>query len=1045
MKINLLKSILCGVLFAFTAQATPSFAQDEPRPYWEDETRFEEHKEAGHATYIPYSSRREMMSDPYFQTPWTEPQSSLYMSLNGTWKFNFVESTEERPLTFQEDEFDASAWDNIQVPSNWEMQGYGMPLYCNVEYPHDNQPPFIRRREPYKDYGVNPVGSYRRTFTLPENWDGKRIFVHFGGIYSAAFVWVNGEYVGYTQGANNDHEFDITKATRKGENNISVQVIRWSDGSYLECQDMFRMSGIYRDVYLFATPNVFIRDHYLTSSLEAPAYNRGTLSLEATLASRGTMDKKLEYTFRAELMNPAGKIIQDKSLKFNYKSNISAEFEDAKANFKFDLEDIEPWTAETPNLYTVILSLYNKKGELTETMSTKYGFRHIEIKDRLVYINGQRIMFKGANRHDSHPMLGRAVDVESMLNDVVMYKQNNLNTIRTSHYPNQAKMYAMFDYYGLYVVDEADIECHANTGLSSVRSWAPAFADRARRMVLRDRNHPSVTFWSLGNESGDGDNFNETYAAVRELDSRIIHYEGQGSWNHTDLTSDMYPSLEVLRKHDKSEDQRPHFVCEYAHSMGNAIGNLTEYWDMMEESRRLIGGCIWDWTDQAIYSPKEIVTGKITTGLHTGYDFSGPHQGNFCCNGIVTADRRPTAKLAEVKRVYQYIKLEDYDNTEQCLKIRNRYAFLNLDEFNIEWEVLRNGVKCEEGQIADFALPAGESRRLYIPFSTAVGEDAEYLLNIRFVTKHDQSWAKAGHEVAARQFALSNQMPLPAKQIDKIEGRLTAKVKGQELTITGEGFSVAFDLESTEMTSLRYGTQEYIYQQRGFAFDNHRFVENDTFKEVSSNLQAGELEYNVTDEGRVVTVEAVRSAKDLCDYTMTYTIYADGVIDLETEFTPLSSELRRLGVSVALRGDLEQVAYYGRGPWENYVDRKTACDLGRYTTNVNLMGEHYVKPQTMGNREDVREVVLSNGKEGLKLTAEGRLNFSALHFTDADLMGDLKGHEWELTPREEIILHLDWMQRGIGNGSCGPKTLEQYAIPAQGTYGYKIRLEQVTK
>ncbi len=1062
MKFKSIPSLRTLSLCAALLIGANSLAQDSlPPAYWENETVFEEHKEAGHATYIPYSSREQMTSDAYYHTPWVTPRSDLYRSLNGKWKFFYVDSTEERPTDFFREDFDPSSWDEISVPSNWEMQGYGTPIYCNVEYPHANKPPYIERREPYKDYGVNPVGSYRRDFDLPESWKDKQIFVHFGGIYSAAYVWINGHYVGYTQGANNDHEFDITPYARPGKNSISVQVIRWSDGSYLECQDMFRMSGIYRDVYLFATPRTFIRDHRISSTLEAPAFDRGTLQVDTWISKRDE-NRHADYTLSLEVFDPAGKRIASdeirKSETFKGKNAVTT-FENRKESFRIALDHLLPWTAETPDLYTVVLSLYDRHGNLTETFSTKYGFRHIETKDRLVYINGRRIVFKGANRHDTHPMLGRAVDVESMLNDVILFKQNNLNTIRTSHYPNQDKMYAMFDHYGLYVVDEADIECHANTSISSMRSWAPAFVDRAVRMVLRDRNHPSVIFWSLGNESGDGENFADTYNAVKALDNRIIHYEGQGSWNHTDLTSDMYPSLERLLQHDRSNDPRPHFVCEYAHAMGNAIGNLKEYWDLIESSRRLIGGCIWDWTDQAICHPAEIKTGTMR-GFYTGYDFPGPHQGNFCNNGIVTADRQPTAKLAEVKRIYQYIKIENFDSGTRSVKIRNRYAFLNLSEFDIVWSVLRSGREVEQGTIRDFTLPAAEDKTLYIPFTTEIEPSHEYLLNIRFVLKKDTDWAKAGHEMAAAQFSL-NEMPRLAKKDPKtVEGTLTLRKTASSVEIAGKGMSLSFDTTTGVLTSLRYNNREFIHEGHGPVFDNHRFIENDTFADTSSHLApTGTITYEWIERGKALRVKTSRRAEGLCDYAINYTIYADGVIDLTTEFTPMKPRpsedmendpfkyyLRRMGVSLLLNGNFNHVEYYARGPLANYVDRKVGSDLGRYITTVEAMQEHYVKPQTMGNREDVRDLTFTDNEgRGIRLEAEGRLNFSALHYTDAELMGDLKGHEWELKPREEIVLHLDYMQRGIGNGSCGPKTLGKYQIPTEGTYGYTIRLTPVTK
>lgn len=1031
--------LLVGIAFSLSVIGVAN-AQGSPGDYWENETIFKENKEDGHASYIPYASTASMKADSYYNTPWTYPVSDFYQLLNGSWKFQFVDEPSKRSTTFYQESFETSSWDNITVPSNWEMQGYDKPIYCNVEYPHDNRPPYIRRRPGYSGYGVNPVGSYRRDFDLPAGWGDKQVFVHFGGIYSAAYVWVNGKYVGYTQGANNDHEFDITKQVRVGKNSISVQVFRWSDGSYLECQDMFRMSGIYRDVYLFATPKTFVRDHYITSSLSAPDYNSGTMNVAMKINNRDASQASVKA--QVELLDSEGKQVflsEDKLVE-----NLGVGDEKI-VNVSTSLSNLKLWSAEIPNLYTVIVRLKDLGGNETAVFSTKYGFRQIEIKDRLVYINGKRIVFKGANRHDTHPVLGRAVDVESMLKDVTMFKQNNLNTIRTSHYPNQDKMYAMFDYFGLYTMDEADIECHANTNISSMSSWAPAFIDRAERMVYRDRNHPAVIFWSLANESGGGNNFRATYDAVKALDNRIIHYEGQGNWNYTDLTSNMYPDLNTVQGNDNSSDSRPHFICEYAHSMGNAIGNLQEYWDIIEDSKRIIGGCIWDWVDQSIFNPADIKAGTMKN-LYTGYDFPGPHQGNFCSNGIVTSDRKETSKLAEVKKVYQYFKMYNWNTATKTLKIKNKYAFLTMSPFTIQWEILKNGVSIETGSILDPVLEAGETKDFAIPYQTVVNASDEYLLNVTIALKQTQTWAEAGHVMAAEQFTLSNAAQLPEVDTKTIDGTLTVHKTDDVLTITGATFSARFNTQTSVLTSFRYGAVEIINNGSGFAFDNHRYIENDKFTRTSSSLQNGTVAYSQSSDRKSVTVVASRDASGLCSYKMTYTFYANGITDIKVDFSPKAGDIRRLGLSVALAKGLENVEYYARGPLANYVDRKTGSFLGVYKTTVADMQEHFMKPQTMGNREDARYIKFMDDKgNGLMIRTQGRVNFSALHYTDADLMGNEQNHEWQLKPREETILHLDYMQRGLGNASCGPGTLGKYLVPSSGTYSYTIRLEKMGK
>ena len=489
---------------------------ERPKVYWEDETMFAENKELGCATYIPYITEKEMLADKdFYRTPWLYSQSSSFKLLNGNWYFHFVSEPSQRPESFYKEDYDVSSWETIPVPSNWEMQGYDRPIYANVEYPHSNTPPYIDARKGFNDgganYGINPVGSYVRFFDLPAGWEKQRTFIHFSGIYSAAFVYLNGEYVGYTQGSNNVAEFDLSKYLRTGKNRLAVQVFRWSDGSYLECQDMFRMSGIFRDVYLYNVPRVSVRDHYITSKLDAASeYTSGEMSVNLMLDNRDRM--KGVKNLIVKLFDPDGRLVAETEQQVNYSDKKETVY--SKATFK--LKNLVTWTAETPNLYTV--HIIQRNGDNDEMVfSTKYGFRNIELKGTVVYINGQRIFFKGTNRHDTHPVYGRAVTVESMLRDVTLMKQNNINTIRTSHYPNDAKMYAMFDYFGLYTMDEADLEDHANQSISDMPSWIPAFVDRIDRMVLRDRNHPSVIFWSLGNEAGGGSNFQACYDADQTI------------------------------------------------------------------------------------------------------------------------------------------------------------------------------------------------------------------------------------------------------------------------------------------------------------------------------------------------------------------------------------------------------------------------------------------------------------------------------------------------------------------------------------------------
>lgn len=1038
----------CGISIGMLAQ---NVGQKNGRNYWEDETCFEENKEAGHATYVPYKSTHDMKMDRYYQYPWVTPEYAEYISLNGLWKFQLVNSPEERPLDFFQPDFDTSAWNEIKVPSNWEMQGYGVPLYVNVDYPFKDNPPYIQEREDNRGtYATNPVGSYRRTFTLPGDWTKKRTFLHFDGIYSAALVWINGKYVGYTQGANNDHEFDVTRYVVKGENNIAVQVFRFCDGSYLEGQDMFHMSGLYRDVYLFATPETFVRDHYITSTLDAgTGYKSGDMAVTLQMDNRDGEEE--EKKVEVNVLGPDGRRVCSMSEKVIF---AAGEKEREVVLRKEGLKNLRLWSAETPMLYTVIVKQMDSKGKEEMVFSTKYGFRHIEIKNSLVYVNGKQVYFKGVNTQDTHPLYGRAIDVPMMKKDILMMKQNNVNMVRTSHYPRQAKMYAMFDYYGMYVMDEADVECHKNWEdfghtekcISSQESWKPMFIDRTLRMVYRDRNHPSVFFWSLGNEASDGTNFRATYDAVKAADSRYVHYEGCHHGFAEDAPSDfvsvMYPTLEWISEHSKGTYHgKPTFMCEYAHSMGNALGNFQEYWDLIERTKSCIGGCIWDWVDQAIYEPQELKEGKILTGLHTGYDYPGPHQGNFVNNGIITADRAVTPKLIEMKQVYQYIRFLGFNAVTRNLTVVNKYDFTDLKKFNLTYSVFADGKIVEEGKL--LRLPAtlpDDTLSVEIPYQTEMEEGKEYFLNVSFDLKNATQWANAGHKVAAQQFLLQERKMLPQVIVGNRAKPLQFSENDERMVIWNEVVKLVFNKKSSLLEEFRYGDMEVLAENGGFVYDNFRWIENDTYKNRDNRIAPAVPVMKMAVDSMSATVRTDVDA--LCPYRLEYTVYADGTVDLQASFMPGQEGLRRIGLKALFHEDFEHVDYYGRGPWENYADRKTGSFVGLYATSVTDMLEHYVHPQTCGNREDIRELSLLNDqRKGVRIQTQGQVAFSMLHYEDTDLADTL--HEWELKPRKEVVAHFDYMQRGLGNGSCGPQTIEKYWCPKDGLHSYVLRFTPV--
>lgn len=1013
---------------------------------WEDETVFAINKLPAHATYMPYATTGHMLADvEYYATPWTEPRNApRYLSLNGLWQFHLVSEPSKRPLNFFKTDFNTSNWDKIEVPSNWEMKGYDKPIYANVEYPHGNTPPFITARPGFNDggvnYGINPVGSYVRSFTLPQGWEKQRTIIHFGGIYSAANLWVNGHYVGYTQGANNVSEFDLTPFLQTGENKLAVQVFRWSDGSYLECQDMFRMSGIYRDVYLYSIPNTAVRHHVISDSL-SNYYKDADIRVQFTLTSNQIVPEAKRIV--TELYAPDGVFITRTTCDAIVDSTGSVQVE-----AHLQAKNLLNWTAETPHLYTFRFSQRNEKGEEEMAWSTKYGFRHIEIKNSLVYINGERVLFKGVNRHDTDPERGRAVTNESMLRDIILMKQNNINLIRTAHYPNAARMYAMFDHYGLYTCDEADLEDHANQSISDMDTWIPAFVDRITRMVNRDINHPSVVMWSLGNEAGAGQNFKACYQEAARLDkSRPIHYEGTridkpyGGSAFSDFYSKMYPDMDWMHRYTSNLD-KPMFICEYAHAMGNAIGNLPEYWEVIENSNACVGAAIWDWVDQAIYDPQELKQG--VRRLHTGYDYPGPHQGNFCSNGIIPATRHESPKLKEVKAAHQFIKFDlvnlDVAKNKVVLKLRNTYDFVDLRDFNLRYEVLQNGHRVASKRIALPAIFPNDSTNLtlYLPktnLQKLQAKGVEVMLNVYAEQRAATPWSAAGHEVAQKQFTLTQRAALPT--LLSHSNNITTEETNGRLTVGNNNVQLVFDSKKGTLQSLSLNQEEVLGFGLELDYSNHRFIENDLYRHTNNGMEATS-EITTTQEDNTTIVKVQRKGT-ICDLTSTYRIFPQGIVDLDLEFTPHSAQLRRAGIRVGLNPELKNVDYWALGPWENYNDRKAGVTVGRYTTEIDSMVERYVKPQSMGNREGLREVSFTNAQgKGIHISTQGEVSFTAIPYTEEQLMN--AQHMWELKRNPYHVLHFDAAYRGVGNASCGGvQTLPVYCVP-QAPKQFKLRI-----
>ena len=1028
---------------------------------WENAKVYERNKERAHATYMPYPSTKAMKADAQrYDKPWLDPTGANYLSLNGTWKLRWSEGA--KPVLLGKDDFwgdgvstEGSAWNDITVPSCLEMNGYGLPMYVNVDYPFEDQQPYVRMKAGLK----NSVGSYRRDFTLPAGWENKRVFLHFDGIYSAAYVYVNGNEVGYTEGANNVSEFDITKYLRTGKNNVAVQVIRWSDGSYLEGQDMWHMSGIHRDVYLVATPKTYLADHYIKATVTpgstTVATGSAATSVDLTVCNRDKTAAKKTVT--VTLFDPSGKEV--KRLKSDFVFAAGDSLKTQTVDFG-TLSGVKLWSAETPTLYTFTFS-QSQDGKEEEAFSTKYGFRKIDLSKGYLEVNGRRTYLKGANTQDTDPLHGRSISTDLMLKDIAMMKQSNMNTVRTSHYPRQAKMMAMFDHFGLFVVDEADMELHKNwDGPKTIINnpdWTGAIVDRNVRNTLRDRNHPSVVFWSLGNESGSGLNIMAAYNAVKELDNRYIHYEGSTRDNAegTDLHSVMYPAVDhsrggttgpVTSDANHPSTNKPYFMCEYAHAMGNAVGNLREYWEAMEGSQMGVGGCIWDWVDQSIYSYDAIKNNQLTKNgfpaYITGYDCPGPHQYNFVNNGLVNADRAWSAELDEVKRIYQWVGFDLNKNTRQ-VKLTNKYLDRNLNQFYLKWTLLADGKPVQDGIVKKLNCTAGGTETVDLKYNPTAFAGKELFLNIGLYTKEATNWCDRDYPVAEFQQQLAQRTEV----LDKVDNTKADALHATKNSDGGYTYAngkqkVTFDGQGN-ITLWAYEGKDLFMQNNGPRFDRYRWIENDNPMEAYGNdptdngVKSQTATFQLSDDGKTATVNVTQNG-NYGKATYKYTINANGTIDLASSYEAQGNGARRLGFSLNFPSDMSKVSYYARGPRASYIDRLDGEDFGLYETTVKDMYEPFAHPQSNGNRIGLRWFTLTNNEgNGVKVETSGDVAFSLTPWTEAELR--TARHEWELPTSNRVVAHFDAIQQGLGNKSCGPGPLSKYEIQKGKTYSNIVR------
>ncbi len=1041
-------------LFGICFWAGAIFAADND---WENESVFSIHKEPARASGLSFRRAAEAVEAYTWRTPdelvKKRYASKDFVSLNGDWKFHWVKSPALRPVDFYKPEYDVTAWPTIPVPSNWELQGYGTPIYVNISFPHPRKPPYIMDTVPpfyTASQEPNPVGSYRRSFVVPSDWKDRQTFIRFGGVSSAFYLWVNGRQVGYSQGSRTPAEFTITEYLKPGENVLAVEVYRWSDGSYLEDQDFWRLSGIFRDVYLYSTPSVYLRDFFVQCDLDEH-YRDASLTIKARI--KNLSGQEIAGCIEADLLDADGKMVRAPLCRTSTIRIAAGDEKEVEMTARID--NPAKWTAETPALYTLIMELKNASGRTLECRGCKVGFRKIEIKNSRLCISGVDVLLKGVNRHEHDPDRGQAIETESMIKDLELMKQNNINTVRTCHYPNQEIWYDLCDFYGIYLVDEANIESHGmgygEESLAHIAGWERAHVDRVERMVHRDKNHPSVVMWSLGNEAGPGRNFRACREALRRIDpSRPIHYERMNEV--ADVDSCMYPSVEGLAHVGQSDSSKPFFVCEYAHGMGNALGNLRDYWDVFESGRRLIGGCIWDWVDQGLrkYTGHTNADGTPEWFFAYGGDYGDqPNDGNFCCNGVVGPDREVTAKLREVKRVYQYVGFDLVKATSETveIKIKNKYCFTNLDQFRGRWMLHEDGVVIKAGEIQPIELPPRESIIVGLSIQKPkCREGAEYFLNISFYRPKETCYAKAGLEVAHAQFALDYPVAAPEEMNPDSMPPLQVCDEKEYVLVKGRHFEAVWNRYSGTLSGLRYHGREILSRGRGPQLNLFRaFGDNDNWFRARF-LEAGlsELIYRV--QGLTVhrvsdKIVQIQVATDCISehgahlgfkQIALFTVMGNGWIDVQNSIVPFGPMplVPKIGVQMFLSEEYETFTWFGRGPHESYVDRKESADIGLYRGSVTEQYEAYVRPQENGNKTDVRWAALTDRSgKGLMIITGGNYSLSALHNTAADFIN--VRHVHQVRPRPEIVLCVDAVHMGLGGASCGPGPMAKYRIEVE--------------
>jgi beta-galactosidase len=1014
-------------------------------PDWENPRVIGINKEPPHAAFFACPDMNAAISGS---------ENPSVISLNGAWKFNWSKNPWHRPGDFYRPGFDASGWDEIPVPSNWQIQGYGVPIYSNVAYPFKKDAPRVTS-EPEVTWTAyenrNPVGSYRRTFTLPEAWKDRQTFIVFDGVEAAFYLWVNGRKVGYSQGSRLPAEFDITEYVQQGENILAVEVYRWCDGSYMEDQDFWRLSGIFRDVSLVSRPRIYIRDFHVQTILD-DQYQDAIFKLKVMVRNETTGAKPVSV--QASLLNDsADKVFERLSATASVPGQEEIFFEMEQV-----VENPEKWSAELPNLYTLVILLKDGSGNLLEAVPWRVGFRSAEIRDGQVLINGQPVYFKGVNRHEHDPDLGHVVTRERMIQDISLMKQHNINAVRTCHYPDVPEWYDLCDRYGLYVLDEANIESHGYgthipQRISMGRDFKEAHVDRVRRMVERDKNHACIFAFSLGNEAGIGINPAAARKWLRKsYPEFIISYE-QGFGIHSDVVCPMYVRPQNVIQHWRRFGfGRPMVLIEYAHAMGNSVGNFKEYWDVFESHRSLQGGFIWDWVDQGLR--KTASSGEKY--LAYGGDFKDvPNDRDFCLNGLIHPDHIPNPHLLEVRKVYQNIKVDPVDLSAGGVRVTNKYFFQDLSFVDGTWELTENGKVIQAGALPHLELGPGDAQDICLDVRKRVAKlDAEYHLKVSFSLKDDKTWAKKGHVVAWDQFKMPY-VPFGVRRVSLMQS-LELTDTADAFVVKGQDFSASLGKRSGALESFVFQGKELIgsplipnfwrpptiNDEKALGFDKKRI-----WRDAGKNLEIKSVTAEQLSKG-VVEVRAdaeIPAGRSSC--TITYTVHANGEIEVEGDFNLKGTlpDVPRIGMQMEIPGEFRTMTWFGRGPHENYWDRNTGAAVGLYSGRVHDLVHPYIVPEECANRTDVRWVSFTDEQGiGIKATGMPHLSISAWPWTMENL--EQARHTHELVESDNITVNLDYRQQGVGGSvpSVLSMPLPKYRIPAN-HYRYKFSLKPVCK